>query len=137
MNWSDIPRNPSLRTLRQFAALCLLIFGAMALLQALVKHHPNAATIFTILALTLGSIGLIRPQMLRWPFVIWMYAAFPIGWVVSQITLVVIFYALFTPVAIIFRLLGRDALILRRPSTDSCWLEKPTPTDKRRYFSQF
>ena len=44
-----------------------------------------------------------------------MIAAFPIGWTVSRLMLAAMFYVIFTPVGLVFRLIGRDALRLRRP----------------------
>ena len=43
-------------------------------------------------------------------YVGWMILAFPIGWTISQVILVVMFFGLFTPIGLIFRLLGRDPL---------------------------
>jgi hypothetical protein len=124
--------------LRQFGALCLVFFGGGALWQGLVRHQPTAAALSAVLALTLGPVGLIRPQLLRHIFFAWMYVAFPIGWVVSHVLLGVIFFGLFTPIGFLFRILGRDPLMLRRPATQaSYWLPKPIVEDKRRYFSQF
>jgi hypothetical protein len=123
--------------LRQFAVLCLLVFGGMAIWQGAVRHHPLAAALLGVLALALGSIGWVRPQALRPLFVAWMYAAFPVGWLVAHLLLGMIFFGLFTPLAIVFRIMGRDALMLRRGNQASYWLPKPQSHDKRRYFSQF
>ncbi len=124
--------------LRQFAAMCLIFFLGMAAWQGLVKHHTTVAVICAVLGLVLGPVGLIRPQSLKPIFVGWMYLAFPIGWVVSHVVLGVLFYGLFTPVGLVFRLMGRDTLVLRRPeAAASYWVPKPIATDKRRYFSQF
>jgi len=66
-----------------------------------------------------------------------MVAAFPIGWVVSRLILSTLFFGIFTPVAFVFRLVGRDALQrYRRPQQDSCWIPKATATDPRSYFRQ-
>jgi hypothetical protein len=124
--------------LRQFAALCLVVFLGMAVWHGFVRHHTTTAIVCAILGLVLGPIGLVRPQALRLIFVGWMYVAFPIGWVVSHVVLGALFYGLFTPVGLIFRLMGRDPLTLRRPqAAASYWAPKPRVTDKRRYFSQF
>ena len=67
-----------------------------------------------------------------------MVLAFPIGWTVSQVMLAVMFFGLFTPIGLVFRLIGRDPLHrTRRPELESYWAPKPTPTDLRRYFKQF
>jgi hypothetical protein len=67
-----------------------------------------------------------------------MVLAFPIGWTVSRLVLAAVFYGLFTPIGLVFRLMGRDPLA-RRPPHDvvSYWTEKPDRADVRRYFRQF
>ena len=42
-----------------------------------------------------------------------MVLAFPIGWTVSLVLLGLVYYGLFTPIGLVFRLVGRDALQLR------------------------
>jgi hypothetical protein len=142
MQWSDIPFDPSRKMLRQFAALWIAFFGGFALWQGLVRGHSTAAAVLAVLALTVGPIGLVRPGWLRPIFVGWMVLAFPIGWTVSQVVLAVMFYALFTPIGLVFRALGRDPLALRRArgpgrEAESYWLPKPAAASPRRYFQQF
>jgi Saxitoxin biosynthesis operon protein SxtJ len=138
MRWSDIQFDPPRRTLRQFAWLWLAFFGGMALWQALVKAHIALGLTLAALALIVGSLGLARPEAIRFIYVGWMVLAFPIGWTVSQIILAVMFFGLFTPFGLVFRLIGRDPLQrTRRSDTKSYWQPKPTPTDLKRYFKQF
>jgi hypothetical protein len=138
MQWSDIPFDPPRKTLRQFAALWLVVLGGMAIWQALVRERAGWASILAILALTLGPLGLARPEWMRRIYVGWMILAFPIGWTVSQVMLAAMFFGLFTPIGLVFRLLGRDPLHrARRSDLESYWAPKPTPTDLRRYFKQF
>ena len=66
-----------------------------------------------------------------------MIAAFPIGWTVSQFMLLVLFYVVFTPVALVFRLMRRDALGLRRRDAASYWAVKPGAARAEDYFRQF
>jgi len=79
----------------------------------------------------------VRPRALRWVFVGWMIAVFPIGWVVSHVLLGVIFFALFTPIAIVFRLIGRDPLRLRTTDAETHWLPKPPPPGPESYYHQY
>jgi hypothetical protein len=138
MRWSDIQFDPPRKTLRQFAGLWLVIFGGMALWQGLVRERAGLASILAVLALTIGPLGLARPDWMRRIYVGWMILAFPIGWTVSQVMLAVMFFGLFTPLGLVFRLLGRDPLHrTRRPERESYWTPKPAPTDLRRYFKQF
>ena len=88
--------------------------------------------------LTVGPVGIIWPQALRPIFVAWMVLAFPIGWTMSQVILGLMFYGVFTPIALIFRIIGRDPLQRARPQgVTSYWTPKATPADPRRYFKQF
>jgi Saxitoxin biosynthesis operon protein SxtJ len=138
VKWSDIPFDPSLKTLRQFAGLLLVFFGAWGLHQALIRRHTTIGLIMGFAALAIGLLGLIRPQAIRPIFVGWMVVAFPIGWTVSQLMLALMFFGLFTPIGLVFRILGRDPLKrARRSEQETYWTPKPAAADLRRYFKQF
>src|SRR5215471_3615737 len=98
MRWSDIRFDPTRRTLRQFAGLWLVFFGGLSLWHALVRGQPGLGLILAALALTIGLVGLVRPEWVRLIYVGWMVLAFPIGWTVSQVMLGVMFFGLFTPI---------------------------------------
>ena len=124
--------------LRQFAAMWIVFFGGIAARQQFVLHRPIPAAILAVLAVTVGPMGLAWPRAIRPVFVGWMTLAYPIGWVVSRTVLGVAFYFLFTPVAWVFRLIGRDALELKsQPAATTYWHSKPTVTDKSAYLRQF
>lgn len=136
MTWKDIPRNPTTKTLRQFGLLCLLFFGIAGGWR--LAHGATVwGGVFLALAGVGGVLGLVRPRALRWVFVGWMIAVFPIGWVVSHVLLGVIFFALFTPIAIVFRLIGRDPLRLRTTDAETHWLPKPPPPGPESYYHQY
>jgi hypothetical protein len=138
MQWSDIPRNPSSRTLRQFGGLCLVIFGGLGLWDILYRERPVSAAIFGVLALGIGPLGLLKPQAIRWIYVGWMILVFPIGWTVSRVVLAVLFFVVITPVALIFRLVGRDPLWRRyQPELATYWKPKTLSADPRSYLRQF
>ena len=138
MQWSDIQFHPPSKTLRQFAGLCLVFFGGLAVWQGTVSGWGTLAMVFAVLALAVGPLGLLWPRLIRPIYVGWMVLTFPIGWTVSQAMLALMFYGLFTPIGLLFRLIGRDPLHrARRPSLETYWSPKPSATDPRRYFKQF
>ena len=138
MQWSDIPFRPPEKTLRQFAGLWLVFFGGLAPWEWFGRHHANLAIALAALALTVGPLGLARPGWCGRSTSAWMVLAFPIGWTVSQVMLALMFYGLFTPIGLVFRLIGRDPLQrARQPALESYWTPKPAPADLRRYFKQF
>jgi hypothetical protein len=138
MQWSDIPFHPPRKDLRQFAGLCLVVFGGMAIWQGFVRGNTVLASIFAAAAILIGPFGLARPERIRWIYVGWMIAAFPIGWAVSQTILAVLYFVLFTPIALFFKLVRRDPLHrTRRSDLTTYWLPKPAPADLKSYFKQF
>jgi hypothetical protein len=138
MRWSDIRWTPTRGELRLFAGLWLGLFLVLAAWQGGGQGRTGLAIAFAALALSVGLIGLARPQAVRPVYVTWWALAFPVGWAVSHLLLAALFYGLFTPVAWAFRLAGRDALALRRPGgRETYWTVKPQVTDARRYFRQF
>jgi hypothetical protein len=126
MNWSDIDFRPSPRKLRQFAAIWIVVFALLALRGS----HALA------LIAAIGVIGLLLPIVMRPLFVAASVVAFPIGWVVSRVLLAIIFYVIFTPVAMLFRIVRRDPLRLRKPDSQTYWLAKESAGTER-YFRQF
>jgi hypothetical protein len=58
--------------------------------------------------------------------------------VVSHILLAVVYFGIVTPIGLIMRLAGRDALGLKRdPNATTYWVPHAMPKDSRRYFRQF
>jgi hypothetical protein len=138
MRWSDIPFDPPARTLRGFAAISCLILAGLAVWEGLHRHRPGAALACAVLAAIVGVVGLLAPARMRPIYVGMMVATFPIGWLVSNVLLLVLFVCLFTPLAWIFRLTGRDALDIRRPRGDATgWVPKAAARDLRSYFRQW
>ena len=137
MTWSDIPRNPSRTTLRQFAGLWLLFFGGLGCRHLLGQDQSLSGWLLLALGLGIGLGGLIRPRLLRPLFVGWMIAVFPVGWLISRLVLGVIFYGVFTPLGLWFRLRGRDALRVRRGAAATHWMPKPIAASAASYYRQF
>ena len=140
MQWSDIQFNPSEKTLRQFAGLFLVIFGVLALVESQYRHRPQLALVYGALAVVVGPLGLLRPQFVRPIWVGWSVVAFPIGWAVSTVFLALLFFGLFTPIGLLFRLFGRDALAIRKTERNTerttYWLPRSAAKDMRHYFRQ-
>jgi hypothetical protein len=129
--------DPTERMLRQFAALSIVFFGVLAA-RAYFHQRLLLAIVMSTVGLLIGVAGIVRPRTIRPVFVTWMKVAFPIGWVVSRIVLATIFYAIITPIALTFRLMGRDVLELGRTAgRTTYWQPKANVTDKSRYLRQF
>ena len=135
----ESPSKVSITTLRQFAGLCVGIFG---LLFALSWYRHNgmptvAAWVGATVAVFVGLPGLIHPPLIRPIYLGLMAVTQPIGHVMSIVMLGVIYYGFLTPLAVIFRLIGRDVLVRRRLNGSSYWTTKFQPSDPRRYLRQY
>jgi len=49
----------------------------------------------------------------------------------------VIYFGLFTPIALIFRLVGRDALAIKRRTGTSYWTPKPSNASATDYLREY
>jgi hypothetical protein len=105
INW-----NPSRKELRQFGFLCLAFFGFLAA----TRYHSAGLTLFTeflaAAAIVGGVLGAVAPRLLKWIFVGWIVAVFPIGWTVSHLLLGFIYFFVLTPTGLILRGLGHDPM---------------------------
>jgi hypothetical protein len=137
MRWSDIPFHPSTSTLRQFAVLWVVFFLGIAGWQWLGRDNATAAVVLAAVSVV-GLWGCWRPGDLRPVFVGWMVLAFPIGWVVSLVMMAVLFFLVFAPIGLVFRLTGRDFLHLKRdPAAPTYWEPMALNTDPKSYLNQF
>jgi len=137
MKWSDIQFQPTKKVLRQFAAAWLVFLLAWAVHQWLARGHQTTALVLGALAVGVGGLGLIAPATLRRLYIGCMIVAFPVGWVVSQVMLALLYFCVITPVALCFRLRGRDLLHRTPPQRASFWTAKSLPQDVRRYLRQY
>jgi hypothetical protein len=136
MQWSDVVAPPPPKVLRQFAVLCLVVFGTMGAV-GLWRGSSTATTAIAAAGVLVGLVGVVSPRAIRWVYSGWMVAVFPIGWTISRIILAALFYLVFTPVALVFRLIRRDALRLRPDDASSQWAPKPGAASSDQYFRQF
>jgi Saxitoxin biosynthesis operon protein SxtJ len=136
MQWSQPAFRPSDQRLRQFACFGIVFLGAPGLWREWHGERVSGAALL-MLALTMGPLGLLKPAVIRPIYVGWMMAAFPIGWVVARSLLAAVYYAVFTPLALLFRMIDRDPLGLGPGSQTTYWAPKPTATEPEQYLRPF
>jgi hypothetical protein len=140
----DVHWQPTDRQLRQFGLIALV---GLPLAGWLFSGKPWPAEATETQKIVIGSLAglglvaavlaLVRPPALRWPFIGATLLAFPIGLVVGEMILVIIYFALFLPVSLVFRLMGRDALERRIDrGAKTYWQPKAQPTGPESYFRQ-
>lgn len=134
----DINWNPSRKELKTFSLLLIVFFAIVA---GLVYGKGAAIETAYLIAgggAVVGIAGMLSPAFIRVVYVVWMAAVFPIGFVVSNVVLAVVFYGVVWPIGLMTKLTGRNALQLgldRKAKT--YWNVRPPMKDPRRYFRQY
>ena len=134
----EINTDPSKKELRWFGAMLVVFVLAVGTLVRWQFDAPATAQRIWIAGGVLSLVYVVLPPIRRWIFVGWIYAAFPIGWVVSHVLLASIYYLVFTPIGLLLRLIKGDPLERQLdPSAASYWRPHESLRDVRRYFRQF
>ena len=138
MQWSDVTRRQTSKMLRQFGILCLVIFGGWAAWRFAQGQRGLVTTLLAGASMLLGMLGLLKPSALQPIFTAWMTVAFPLGWLISRLLLASLYYGVFTPIGLFFRLRRRDVLRIRhKTSAGSHWTAKTGRADVSDYLRQF
>ncbi len=136
----EVDWRPDDRRLRQFALVLLLglgLAGAAAAWKLGTVRHVAPIALWA-LGVALAAIGLAAPRWIRPVYLLWMAAALPFGWAISHAALAVIFFLVFTPIGLVFRLAGRDLMNRRFDrAAKSYWIERRAPGKAADYFRQF
>jgi hypothetical protein len=134
----EINRNPSRKELAWFGLMLLVFFGLVGGMVWWRLQAQMAAFTLWGVAAAIVAVYYVMPSLRRPIYLGWLYAAFPIGWVISHVVMAAIYYLVFTPIALVFKLIGRDALNRKiEKSAKSYWVERRTGGDPQRYFKQF
>ena len=150
----DIDWNPDEKKLKEFgwvsaigfAVIGFLILPTVKWLHSRGGEEPYAWTDFnwkiSLILLGIGFaiwvISLLSTKAVKPIYLLWMAVAFPIGWVISHLILGLLYFLLFTPIALVFKLMGRDVLdrVIDREA-ESYWIEREGKAEAKRYARQF
>jgi len=134
----EINKAPSRRELMWFGLLFLAFFAIVGALFRWQFGAPEVSTILWPAAVIVTALYYILPPLRHPLYLGWLYATFPIGWVLSHVLLGAVYYLIFTPVGLMMRGFGRDPLCRRfHPGTRSYWVEHHPGGQTERYFRQF
>ncbi len=86
----------------------------------------------------LAVVGTLAPPVVKPLFFAWMTMALMLGWFMTRVLLTIFFFVVLTPVALIFRIIGRDALHRKLDrDADSYWIPKEYLIQDRTRFEKF
>lgn len=119
-NHDRMPSNRSFGAL--FAAIC-----AMAAAYGQFKGWGSKVHVLWAVAAMLGVIALMFPSLLLPLNRAWFKLGQLLGRIMNPIVIGVVFFAIFTPMALMARLLGHDELRLKRRAADTYWISREPP----------
>ena len=138
MSLIELKTDATKKELAWFGLLLLAFLGIVGLLAWRATGTLTASRYIWGAGVALAVIYYAVPPLRKPMFLGWMYAAYPIGWVMSHVILAVIFYGVLTPVGRLMRLFGYDPMARRFDrSAASYWIERERSTDASSYFRQF
>jgi hypothetical protein len=126
---------PDIRQLRQFGLLCIVLLPTIAWVWG---GSSSTIEVAALIGAGLGLLGILAPRVLKPVFLGLVLISFPIGLIIGEMILLMIFVGVFLPMALLFRIIGRD--VLRRRMTaesETFWVPRSGPSNVRRYFQQY
>ncbi len=115
----------SRKELKKFGLLVGSIFVVLSGIGMYRGWNIVSTITFLLAGVVLLSCGMFLPESLKQVYRIWMAAAFAIGWLVSRIILVILFYFVLTPVSFFARIFEKEFLDTDfRKKKESYWIPK-------------
>ena len=134
----EINFHPERRDLRVFGLLLGLF---LAIIAGLAWRRDASGTVIGSLlgaGAAAAVVALVVPSVLRYIYVPWMIAVFPIGWVVSHVVLAIVFFGVVMPIGVWLRWRGQDPMERSRdPKSESYWKKRPPAGAASTYFRPF
>lgn len=139
MSLIEINWNPNHKELRNFGIISLIASVIIGLLLYVFKGLGiQWAVIIFVIGLIIFLSSMISFKVTRLIYLCLILVTMPIGLVVSFTLMAIFYFLLLTPLGLLFRLMGRDALGRKfDSSTDSYWVIRQPPDSLDRYFRQF
>ena len=121
MDKTTVNSTPDKQELRKFG----LIFAGMfilffALLLPWIWDKPSPVWAWIVAAVFAGT-GLLLPMVLTPVYHLWMKIGHVLGWINTRIILGLVFFVIFAPVALVFKILRKDTLKQRLDASASSY----------------
>jgi hypothetical protein len=134
----ELKKDASARELAWFGVLLAAFAGVVGGLVWWSTGHLTVSRFIWGAGAVVAGVYYLVPPVRRPIFMGWMYASYPIGWVVSHVLLATIYFVIFTLIGLIMRAVGYDPLARRFDRTaKSYWVRREPISGVERYFRQF
>jgi len=141
MSLRDIVQECTPNKLRTFAGLQFPFFCFIAWLQPAERWAPTVILTALAISATVAVTGLCKPTWIRPIYLLWMVAVYPIRFLISHLSMAIIYYGIITPIGLYRRHVHGDPMQRNFKnstdnSTETYWEEVPQPKPDT-YFRQF
>ncbi len=136
----ELPTGP--RDLRKFSLTVGAAFVTLWAIFAYVVPYlfgggKDLAVLWQI-GVALAVVGTLVPVLVKPIYYAWMTMALALGFVMTRVLLTIFFFLVVTPVALVFRLIGKDPLHRKLDrEAESYWIEKQYLIADRTRFEKF
>lgn len=134
MKLIEIDWRPTDRRLRQFGATCFVALPGVGWIWG-----GGTATVLLLasIGLVLALAGMAAPTILKPIFLALTLVTAPIGMVVGEFALLLVYFGVFLPFGLVFRIVRRDGLQLRlERKRKTYWQAKKQPSNVASYYRQ-
>lgn len=111
MKLIELDWNPTDRQLRQFGGICVVVLPMLGWLWG---GGDSVIALLAATGIALGAVGMVKPQALKPVFLALAIAAMPVGMLVGELAMALIFFGVLLPIGLFFRLVKRDVLQMKR-----------------------
>lgn len=124
------------KELREFG---WIISGALAFVSVLMWWWGDGSFEYVaVIAVLVLFVSLIIPELLYYPFKVWMFLAHVLGFVMTHVILAALFFIILTPIALFAKLVGKRFVALEWSEGGSYWQRRSEQERKeKRYEQQF
>jgi Saxitoxin biosynthesis operon protein SxtJ len=116
------------------------VFSGLFLLLGVrpVLHHRPVLPVWLALSVVMLAICVVRPSLVRPLNLVWTRIGLLMGKVMNPIVTGLMFYLVFTPVALVLRWCGKDPLARAHdPGAESYWIRRSPSDDTTDMVNQF
>ena len=99
--------------------------------------RSQVSLIFILLSFIFLAISFFKPRLLLPLNILWMKFGYFLGMIISPIIMGIIYFLIFTPLAIIMKLFKRDELNLKFSQKKTFWVQRNIKIQKENFKNQF
>jgi len=111
-------------TNKNFGYTFTIVFFIISLYFVVFTYNITFFIIFLLVSITFLSVTLAKPYLLAKPNLIWFKFGILISKIINPLILGLLFYIIFTPISLWFKIIKRDVLKTNFHSGSSYWNKK-------------